>query len=53
MACYRCEICDNLTDDDWNPGTEYESGLICEDCATELEDLKETEKQEREDGRNE
>lgn len=37
MACYRCEICDNLIDDDWNPGTEHAGGLICEYCATELE----------------
>ena len=37
MACYLCEICDNLIDDDWNPGTEHAGGLICEYCATELE----------------
>ena len=35
MAIYRCSRCDNLVDDDWNPGEQdpenpYE--LICPSC---------------------
>ena len=49
MACYICEWCGNLIDDDWNPGEEYKDGLICPDCATNhFDEIKETEKQERE-----
>ena len=36
MACYICEICQNLTDDDYNPGEEYEDGLVCQYCYTEF-----------------
>ena len=35
MACYICEICGNLKDDDWDPGEEYEDGLVCGYCFTE------------------
>ncbi len=35
MGMYRCVECDNLKDNDWNVGQEWEDGLICEDCAAE------------------
>jgi len=36
MAVYICEICDNFTDDDEDPGTEYSGGLICSDCLVNM-----------------
>ena len=36
MAMFICEICQNLTDGDYNVPTEYYGGLICEYCATEF-----------------
>ena len=36
MAIYMCEYCDTMTDDDYNPGSEWKDGLICEDCQEEL-----------------
>lgn len=36
MAIYTCAFCDRLVDDDYEPGTEYGSYLICEDCVIEI-----------------
>lgn len=36
MAIYRCEITDNMVDDDWDPGTEYGDGLICEEAVEQV-----------------
>ncbi len=33
MAGYICEVCGNLIDGDWNVGTEYKDGEVCESCA--------------------
>ena len=36
MACYRCEGCDNLVDDDWNHCTEGPNlSLYCPSCVEE------------------
>lgn len=32
MAIYLCELCGEHIDDDYDPGTEYGEGLICEYC---------------------
>lgn len=40
MAIYTCVICENYIDDDWFPGAEYETGLICPDCFEEIEDFE-------------
>ena len=35
MSIYRCEICDEFKDDDYEPCIEYPEGslqLCCEDC---------------------
>jgi len=41
MACYMCLICEHIVDGDYDVPTEYKHGLICEDCAAEIEDRKE------------
>lgn len=38
MAIYRCPECDRMIDDDWNPGTDINGELVCEDCVIELEE---------------
>ena len=40
MACYLCEICDNMKDGDYNSPTPYKQGLICEDCEQEREEMQ-------------
>ena len=42
MGCYICSECGDLKDDDYNvciedPRPTVENGLLCEDCACELE----------------
>ena len=43
MSVYRCEICDNMKDGDYDSPTEYKGGLICEGCVEELEQENELE----------
>jgi hypothetical protein len=38
MAIYYCEECDKYINDDYNPGTDVNGELVCEDCACEMED---------------
>ena len=41
MAMYGCSRCDELKDGDWDCPSEDpddELGLVCEDCACELEE---------------
>ena len=41
MAIYRCSKCDEFKDGDWDTPQEDphdDLGLMCEDCACELED---------------
>ncbi len=43
MAMYRCSECDELVDDDYNPGVESpteEFGLMCESCACEIDEVE-------------
>jgi len=41
MSIYRCSECDEPKDNDWHPCIEdprptVDNGLLCEDCASEL-----------------
>ena len=36
MSIYRCAICDEYQDEDFNVCEEWGDGLICEDCYTEV-----------------
>jgi len=35
MACFHCELCDQLKDGDWVESYEWGNGEVCIDCHTE------------------
>lgn len=35
MACFRCELCDELKDGDWVESYEWGDGEVCIDCHCE------------------
>ena len=37
MAMYICGVCDRFIDDDYNPGTDINGELCCEDCIVDCE----------------
>ena len=41
MACYICAECDRMIDGDYDPCVEHptvENGLMCTDCAEQIEE---------------
>ena len=44
MSMYRCEICDNIKDGDYDTPEQYKLGLICEACQLLVGDYRENEK---------
>lgn len=44
MSIYRCDVCDEFFDDDWNPCYELGGETVCEECYNEQMESKENDR---------